>query len=77
MGNCLWGEQVIALPSHKYGDPEAQLIKAESFTCKGCNHLVKYIVCGEPKMICEKGRKKRNEKCYEETPGKVYCGGGK
>ena len=68
---------MTVLPANKYGDPLAQVLNAESRTCKGCRHWVKYIVCGEPKMICEKGRKKRNSKCYEETPGRVYCGGGK
>lgn len=67
----------MTLESYKYGNPETLAINAEARTCKGCKHWVKYIVCGEPKMICEKGRKKRNDKCYEEMPGKVYCGGGK
>ena len=67
----------MTLPAHKFRDPLDQIIHAESHTCKGCRHHVKYIVCGEEKMLCEKSRKKRNDKCYEETPGKVYCGGGK
>ena len=67
----------MTLPSRLYRNPLDTIIADEQRTCKGCRHLVKYIVCGEPKMICERGRKKRNDKCYEETPGKVYCGGGK
>lgn len=67
----------MTLPSHHYSrDPLDILISAESATCKGCKQWVKFIVCGETKMLCEKGRKKRNSKCYEETFG-VNCQGGK
>ena len=64
---------MAALPSHQYRDPLDVLIADESRTCKGCKWLVEYIVFGEKKQICEKLRKKRNAKCYEEKPGKIYC----
>lgn len=67
----------MTLPRYYYSrDPLDIVIADESKTCKGCKQWVKYIVCGEPKMICEKGRKKRNDKCYDETTGHM-CGGGK
>lgn len=65
------------LPTHKYRDPLDVLISEENRTCKGCRWLVEYIVFGEPKQLCEKNRKKRNAKCYEEKPGRIYCQGGK
>ena len=67
----------MTLPSNHYSrDPLDILISAEESTCKGCKQWVKFIVFGEPKMICEKGGKKRSEKCYEETTG-PSCKGGK
>ena len=67
---------MAALPSHQYRDPLDVLIADESRTCKGCKWLVEYIVFGEKKQGCNKGRKNRNTKCYEETFG-INCQGGK
>lgn len=67
----------MILPRHHYSrDPLDILLEQEAATCKGCKQWVKFIVCGEPKMLCEKGRNKRNAKCYEETFG-PSCQGGK
>ena len=78
LGGCLWGEQVTILPRHMYSrDPLEILIDDEARTCKGCKRHIKTIIIGEVRMVCEKNRKKRDSKCYEETMGKVYCGGGK
>lgn len=66
----------MTLPSRIYSrDPLDIIIEDESRTCKGCKQWVKFIVCGEERMLCEKGRKKRNEKCYEETFGPTCKGG--
>lgn len=69
----------MTLPSNRYRDPLKVVIDDESRTCKGCKNWVKYVVCGEPKMICEKGKKNAGHqmKCYEEMPGKIYCNGGR
>ncbi len=68
---------MTVLPAYKYGNPESIAISEENRTCKGCKWLVEYIVFGEKKQLCEKLRKKRSAKCYEEKPGKIYCQGGR
>ena len=65
------------LPSHMYRDPLDTLLRAEQSSCKGCKHLTEWLVFGKQMQGCNKGRKHRNTKCYEETAGKVYCQGGK
>lgn len=76
MGNCLWGEQVTVLPSHKYGDPLQVLINKENAVenrikgCKGCAHL-SFDASGDRIITsCDRGRKVgRKGKCsiYRES----------
>lgn len=62
--------------ANHYRDPLDVLIEQESRTCKGCKWLARFVVFGEPKMVCDKNRKRRNDKCYEESQG-INCTGGK
>ena len=66
----------MTLPAHMYRDPLDILIAAESHSCKGCKHLTEWLVFGSKMQGCNKGREKRNTKCYEETFG-INCQGGK
>lgn len=63
-------------PSHRYRDPLEIMLNEEARTCKGCKHWTRFLVFGEEKMICEKGKKRRSIKCYEEITG-ITCRGGK
>lgn len=67
---------MTVLPSYKYGNPESIAISEENRTCKGCKHLTEWIAFGNKVSQCNKGRKNRNTKCYEETFG-INCQGGK
>lgn len=68
---------MTALPQHMYGDPLNNILRAEQSSCKGCKHITEWMVFGQKMQGCNKGRKRRNAKCYEETAGKIYCQGGK
>jgi hypothetical protein len=43
---------MAALPHYAYRDPLEQLIKAESFTCRGCQHQVRNELFGTVLMAC-------------------------
>lgn len=66
----------MILKQNEYRNPLDILISREEQTCKGCKHWTKFLVFGEEKMICEKGKKRRSIKCYEEITG-INCIGGK
>ena len=66
----------MILPSNRYRDPAEVYEREEERTCKGCKHWTKFLVFSEEKMICEKGKKRRSIKCYEEITG-ITCRGGK
>ena len=62
---------------HEYSrSPLDILIDRESRTCKGCKHVISMMCFGNLIHACQKGKKKRNRKCYEETFGPT-CKGGK
>ena len=66
----------MTLPSYMYGDPADVYERKESHSCHGCKHVTEWLAFGNKVSKCNKGREKRNTKCYEETFG-INCQGGK
>lgn len=63
------------LPSREYSrDPLDIILEREAKTCKGCKHADSLMVFGKTYEACNKGRKKRNAKCYEEAHGSTCYG---
>jgi len=60
----------MALPHHCYRDPLDQLIKAESFTCRGCDHQARNELFGTIVFTCKlKNRdgtpRKHGKRCHK------------